>query len=182
MLMDWVANRIVAGILSQPGGHDPAFPVSMYDSSHDFWGPALPARRPSVTTEIIGAFLHNLYRGDFTDFVRSCEAPLLVTPDNTLWHSYEEAMEVIELAPTPSRRYSRISVKKGSGRARQKENPGAEIPLGVSTLEHDVTGSWAYRTLRGGDGYLVEVGGGAGGAVEISLGVFQKGLGVGGKF
>ena len=91
-------------------------------------------------------------------------------------------MEVIELAPTPSRRYYGISVERGSGRAHQKENPGAGIPLGVSTLEYDVTGSWARRTLRSGDGYLVEVGGGADGTVEISLGVVQKGLRVGGKF
>ena len=58
MLMDWVANRIVAGTLSQPGRHDPEFPASMYDSGHDLWGPAMPARRPSVTTEIIGASLN----------------------------------------------------------------------------------------------------------------------------
>ena len=33
------------------------------------------------------------------DFVRSCQTPMLVMPDNTPSHSYEAAIEVIELAP-----------------------------------------------------------------------------------
>ena len=57
--------------------------------------------------ETVDAYLHNLYRvepADFVysvtrDFVRSCQTPMLVMPDNTPSHSYEAAIEVIELAP-----------------------------------------------------------------------------------
>ena len=53
------------------------------------------------------AYLENLYRvnnPDFVysvsrDFVRSCQTPMLVMPDNTPSHSYEAAIEVAELAP-----------------------------------------------------------------------------------
>ena len=54
----------------------------------------------------VDAYLHNLYRvlPDFVysvsrDFVRSCQTPMLVMPDNTPSHSYEAAMELGELAP-----------------------------------------------------------------------------------
>ena len=33
------------------------------------------------------------------DFVRSCQTPIMVMPDNTPSHSYEVAIEVGELAP-----------------------------------------------------------------------------------
>ena len=56
--------------------------------------------------EIVDKYLHNLYRVDpdfvysvSRDFVRSCQTPMLVMPDNTPSHSYEAAIEVIELAP-----------------------------------------------------------------------------------
>jgi hypothetical protein len=78
----------------------------MYDSGHNIWGPELCARRPDVTMETVDAYLHNLYRveSDFVysvtrDFVRSCQTPMLVMPDNTPSHSYEAAMELVELAP-----------------------------------------------------------------------------------
>ena len=106
-LMERAPERVVAGVLCQPVGHNPAFPDSMYDSGHDLWGPALCDRRPDVTMETVDAYLHNLYRvepADFVysvtrDFVRSCQTPMLVMPDNTPSHSYEAAIEVIELAP-----------------------------------------------------------------------------------
>jgi pimeloyl-ACP methyl ester carboxylesterase len=106
-LMEQAPNRIAAGVLCQPVGHNPKFPDSMYDSGHDLWGPALMAQRPDVTKETIDAYLHNLYRVDSADFVysvsrdfvRSCQTPMLVMPDNTPSHSYEAAIEVIELAP-----------------------------------------------------------------------------------
>jgi len=105
-LMERAPERVAAGVLCQPVGHNPEFPDSMYDSGHDLWGPALCARRPGVTMETVDKYLHNLYRvdSDFVysvsrDFVRSCQTPMLVMPDNTPSHSYEAAMEVVELAP-----------------------------------------------------------------------------------
>ena len=106
-LMERAPERIVAGILCQPVGHNPAFPDSMYDSGRDIWAPGLLAKRSDVTMETCIAYLENLYRvnnPDFVysvsrDFVSSCQTPMLVMPDNTPSHSYEAAIEVAELAP-----------------------------------------------------------------------------------
>ena len=106
-LMERAPERVVAGVLCQPVGHNPKFPDSMYDSGHDPWAPELLKRRSDLTMETCAAYLHNLYRADSADFVysvsrdfvRSCQTPMLVMPDNTPSHSYEAAMEVAELAP-----------------------------------------------------------------------------------
>ncbi|MDP6701684.1 MAG: alpha/beta hydrolase [Candidatus Latescibacteria bacterium] len=106
-LMKNAPNRIVAAVLCQPVGSNAEFPDSMYDSGQNQWGPGLMATRPDLTSATIDAYLHNLYRDlepDFVysvsrDFVRSCQTPMLVMPDNTPSHSYEVALEVAELAP-----------------------------------------------------------------------------------
>jgi pimeloyl-ACP methyl ester carboxylesterase len=106
-LMERAPERVAAGVLCQPVGHNPAFPDSMYDSGRDSWAPGLLAQRSGVTMETCMAYLENLYRvnnPDFVysvsrDFVRSCQTPMLVMPDNTPSHSYEAAIEVAELAP-----------------------------------------------------------------------------------
>jgi hypothetical protein len=56
--------------------------------------------------ETIEAYLHNLYRvqPDFVysvsrDFVRACQTPMLVMPDDTPAHPYQVAMDVAALAP-----------------------------------------------------------------------------------
>ena len=105
-LMERAPERIKAAVLCQPVGHNSKFPDAMYDSGHDLWAPELCAQRLDVTMETCEAYLHNLYRveSDFVysvtrDFVRSCQTPMLVMPDNTPSHSYEAAMEVVELAP-----------------------------------------------------------------------------------
>ncbi len=106
-LMEQAPERVVAGVLCQPVGHNSKFPDSMYDSGHDSWGPELCARRTDVTMETVDRYLHNLYRRDNADFVysvsrdfvRSCQTPMLVMPYYTTSHSYEAAIEVAEMAP-----------------------------------------------------------------------------------
>ncbi len=106
-LAERAPNRIVAAVLCQPVGSNAAFVDSMYDSGQNQWGPGLQATRPDLTQETIDSYLHNLYRDlepDFVysvsrDFVRSCQTPIMVMPDNTPSHSYEVAIEVGELAP-----------------------------------------------------------------------------------
>jgi pimeloyl-ACP methyl ester carboxylesterase len=105
-LMERAPDRVVAGVLCQPVGHNPKTPDSMYNSGHDLWAPALCARRPDVSMETCEAYLHNLYRvqPNFAysvsrDFARSCHTPMLVMPDDTPSHSYEAAMELVALAP-----------------------------------------------------------------------------------
>ena len=68
--------------------------------------PEFLARRPDVTMETVDAYLHNLYRvrPDFVysvsrEFVRSCQTPLLVLPDDTPAHPYPVAMDIAALAP-----------------------------------------------------------------------------------
>jgi hypothetical protein len=70
------------------------------------WGPALSARRPDITMDMVRDFLTNMYtkRADFVytvtrDFVRSCQVPILVLPDDVPGHPYVVAMESVRLAP-----------------------------------------------------------------------------------
>jgi hypothetical protein len=56
--------------------------------------------------EMADAFLNQMYRtnADFVftvtrDFVRSCQTPILVLPDDVPAHPYAVAMEVVNLAP-----------------------------------------------------------------------------------
>jgi hypothetical protein len=70
------------------------------------WGQALCARRPDVTMDMVHDFLTNMYtkRADFVftvtrDFVRACQTPILVLPDDVPAHPYAVAMETVRLAP-----------------------------------------------------------------------------------
>ena len=78
----------------------------MYNSGRDVWGPELRARRPEIAVESIEAYLHDLYRlrPDFVysvsrEFVRSCQTPLLVMPDDTPAHPYQTSVDIAALAP-----------------------------------------------------------------------------------
>ena len=64
------------------------------------------ARRPDITKETVDKFLTRMYRTDadfvFTvsrDFVRSCQTPMLILPDDVPAHPYAVAMECAMLAP-----------------------------------------------------------------------------------
>src|SRR4029077_10551543 len=105
-LIERAPDRVVAGVLCQPVGHRPENPDVMYNSGRDVWGPELRARRPEISKESIEAYLHDLYRvrPDFVysvsrDFVRSCQTPLLVMPDDTPAHPYQTAVDIAALAP-----------------------------------------------------------------------------------
>jgi len=105
-LMERAPERVVAGVLSQPIGHRPESPDVMYTSGLT-WAKELRERRPEVSMETIEKYLHNLYRGaraDFVhsvsrDFVRNCQTPMLVLPDDTPAHAYQVAVDVASLAP-----------------------------------------------------------------------------------
>jgi hypothetical protein len=56
--------------------------------------------------ETIEQYLHNLYRArpDFVysvsrEFVRTCQTPMLVLPDDTPAHAYQTAVDIASLAP-----------------------------------------------------------------------------------
>jgi pimeloyl-ACP methyl ester carboxylesterase len=98
--------RIVAAVLAQPSGFRPETPDLFYNNNITGWGPPLCARRPDVTMAMVDAFLTRMYRANpdfvFTvtrDFVRNCETPILVLPDDVPAHPYAVAMETVRLAP-----------------------------------------------------------------------------------
>jgi pimeloyl-ACP methyl ester carboxylesterase len=99
-------DRIVAAVLAQPSGFRPEATDLFYQNNIKGWGPALCARRPDITMPMVDAFLNKMYRANadfvFTvtrDFVRSCQTPILVLPDDIPAHPYAVAMEAAVLAP-----------------------------------------------------------------------------------
>jgi pimeloyl-ACP methyl ester carboxylesterase len=99
-------ERVVAAVLAQPSGFRPEMPDLFYNNNIKGWAPALCERQPDITMEMADAFLNKMYRtnADFVftvtrDFVRSCQTPILVLPDDVPAHPYAVAMEVVSLAP-----------------------------------------------------------------------------------
>jgi pimeloyl-ACP methyl ester carboxylesterase len=99
-------HRVAAAVLVQPSGFRPELPDQFYANNIANWGPTLCARRPDVSMEMVSAFLTRMYRdnADFVftvtrDFVRSCQVPVLVLPDDIPPHPYAVAMESVRLAP-----------------------------------------------------------------------------------
>jgi hypothetical protein len=81
-------------------------PNVMYDSGMSGWAPELIKRRPEITMEMVEKFLTKMYRSnpDFVytvtrDFVRKCQTPVLILPDDVPAHPYAVAMEAAMLAP-----------------------------------------------------------------------------------
>ena len=105
-LLKRAPGRVVAAILAQPSGFRPTMPDLFYQNNIKGWAPGLCERRPEVTMEKAGAFLEKMYRANadfvFTvsrDFVRHCQTPILVLPDDVPAHPYAVAMETAHLAP-----------------------------------------------------------------------------------
>ena len=99
-------DRIAAAVLAQPAGSRPEMRDLFYDGNMRTWAPALTARRPEITTEMVDRFLTKMYRTNpdfvFTvtrDFVRGCQRPVLILPDDVPAHPYAVAMEAAMLAP-----------------------------------------------------------------------------------
>src|SRR5437867_4153402 len=99
-------NRIVAAVLAQPSGSRPEMRDLFYDNNIKGWGPELIKRRPEISTEMVDRFLTKMYRtnADFVftvtrDFVRKCQTPVLILPDDIPAHPYAVAMEAAMLAP-----------------------------------------------------------------------------------
>src|SRR5712672_1122518 len=99
-------DRIVAAVLAQPSGSRPEMRDLFYDNNMKGWGPPLTAKRPEITLETVEKFLTRMYRTNpdfvFTvtrDFVRNCQTPVLILPDDIPAHPYAVAMEAAMLAP-----------------------------------------------------------------------------------
>jgi pimeloyl-ACP methyl ester carboxylesterase len=105
-LLKRAPDRIVAAVLAQPSGSRPEMRDLFYEGNMKTWGPELTARRPDITMEMVDKFLTKMYRTNhdfvFTvtrDFVRNCQTPVLILPDDIPAHPYAVAMETAMLAP-----------------------------------------------------------------------------------
>jgi pimeloyl-ACP methyl ester carboxylesterase len=105
-LLKRASDRVVAAVLAQPSGYRPELPTLFYDNNMKGWGPALCARRPEITMAQVETFLTRMYRtnADFVftvtrDFVRGCQTPVLIMPEDVPPHPYAVAMEAASLAP-----------------------------------------------------------------------------------
>jgi hypothetical protein len=105
-LLKRAPDRVVAAVLAQPSGSRPEARDLFYDNNMKGWGPELAKRRPEITMEQVDKFLTRMYRTDpdfvFTvsrDFVRQCQTPVLIMPDDIPAHPYAVAMEAAMLAP-----------------------------------------------------------------------------------
>ena len=99
-------DRVVAAVLAQPSGSRPEARDLFYEGNMMGWGPELVKRRPEITMETVDKFLTRMYRTNpdfvFTvtrDFVRNCQTPILILPDDIPAHPYAVAMEAAMLAP-----------------------------------------------------------------------------------
>jgi pimeloyl-ACP methyl ester carboxylesterase len=105
-LLERAPTRVVAAVTAQPSGFRPEQPELFYNNNMMSWGPDLVKRRPELTMAMVDRFLTRMYKTNpdfvFTvtrDFVRQCQTPVLVLPDDIPAHPYAVAMETVMLAP-----------------------------------------------------------------------------------
>jgi pimeloyl-ACP methyl ester carboxylesterase len=128
-LLKRAPDRVVAAVLAQPSGSRPEMRDLFYETNTKGWGAELLKRRPDVTPVTVDAFLTRMYRNnpDFVitvtrDFVRTCQTPVLILPDDIPAHPYAVAMEAAMLAP------------KGEVSMYPWKDPPARIPLAVRQI------------------------------------------------
>jgi pimeloyl-ACP methyl ester carboxylesterase len=122
-------GRVVAAVPAQPVGFRPEMPTVLYDGSMTGWGPELVKRRPDITMEMVEKYLTRMYRTNpdfvFTvtrDFVRNCQTPVLILPDDVPAHPLAVAMECAMLAPK-----AEVSIYPW-------KEPATRIPLAVRQI------------------------------------------------
>jgi pimeloyl-ACP methyl ester carboxylesterase len=106
-LLKRAPNRIPAAVLAQPVGwrpemRDPKYPGTFWKG----WPAQINAKRPEISVQIAEQFATRMFETNpdfvFTvtrDFVRSCQNPVLVLPDDVPAHPLAVAMECAMLAP-----------------------------------------------------------------------------------
>ncbi len=128
-LLERAPNRVVAAVLAQPSGFRKETPDLFYENNIKGWGPVLVKRRPEITMAMVDRFLTKMYRtnADFVftvtrDFVRTCQTPVLILPDDIPSHPFAVAMEAAMLAP------------KGEVSMFPWKEPKERIPLAVRQI------------------------------------------------
>ena len=99
-------DRVVAAVLAQPSGSRPEMPTSSTTATSRAGVPTWSSAGPTITMDTVDKFLTKMYRSnpDFVitvsrDFVRNCQTPVLILPDDIPAHPYAIAMEAAMLAP-----------------------------------------------------------------------------------
>src|ERR1043165_9901943 len=99
-------DRVVAGVLAMPSGSRPEMRDLFYQNNIEGWAPQLVEKRPDITMAQAEKYLTNMYRTEpdfvFTvsrDYVRQCQTPVLILPDDIPAHPFAVAMEAAMLAP-----------------------------------------------------------------------------------
>ena len=106
-LLKRAPNRIAAAVLAQPVGWRPEMRDRKYQGAFwASWGATLTAKRPEISLQTTDQFVTRMFETDsdfvFTvtrDFVRSCQNPVLILPDDVPAHPFAVAMECAMLAP-----------------------------------------------------------------------------------
>jgi pimeloyl-ACP methyl ester carboxylesterase len=105
-LLKRAPDRIVAAVLAQPSGFRKETPTSSYDTNMKGWGPDLVKHNPAIKMETVERYVKAMYgtNPDFVysctrEFVKSCQTPVLIMPDDSPPHPYVVAMESAMLAP-----------------------------------------------------------------------------------
>lgn len=106
-LLKRAPNRVVAAVLAQPVGWRPEMRDRSYAGSFwKTWPELITAKRSDITMQAAEQFIVKMFETDadflFTvsrDFMRTCQNPLLVLPDDVPAHPLAPAMECAMLAP-----------------------------------------------------------------------------------
>jgi len=106
-LLKRAPNRVVAAVLAQPVGWRPEMRDRKYQGAFwSGWPAQITAKRPEITMQTADQFVTKMFETDpdflFTvtrDFMRNCQNPILVLPDDVPAHPLAVAMECAMLAP-----------------------------------------------------------------------------------
>jgi pimeloyl-ACP methyl ester carboxylesterase len=106
-LLKRAPNRIAGAVLAQPVGWRPEMRDRSYPGAFwKGWPAQISAKRPDITLQTAEQFVTRMFETNpdfvFTvtrDFVRTCQNPILVLPDDVPAHPYAVAMECAMLAP-----------------------------------------------------------------------------------
>jgi len=106
-LLKRAPNRVAAAVLAQPVGWRPEMRDRKYQGAFwSGWPAQITAKRPEITMQAADEFVTKMFETNpdflFTvtrDFMRSCQNPILVLPDDVPAHPLTVAMECAMLAP-----------------------------------------------------------------------------------
>jgi len=106
-LLKRAPNRVAAAVLAQPVGWRPEMRDRKYQGAFwSGWPAQITAKRPEITMQTADQFVTKMFETNpdflFTvtrDFMRSCQNPILVLPDDVPAHPLNVAMECAMLAP-----------------------------------------------------------------------------------